>query len=909
MPPPQDTPDPRLEPLLEQRAFVHSLALRLSRDTDQADDLEQEAWLRALTYGPRHDGLLRAWFARLIGNLWRTRAAAASARRFHEERVPARAEPCPPEADLRYSDLRRCLSEGLASLPLQQREVLRLRFEEGLDGREVAHALQVPTNTVYVWQRRALARMRERLEHEYGDRRVWGGALLALAGVRPRLRIPHGAAAAAAVSAVLLLTTSFLALAPRQREPAPQALSGLMMADAAGGIGADRAADALVPIRTPVEAAAEPIPSAHVSSGASLALIARWSDDDEPAQAIELVLEHAGSVQALRTDARGRAQARELEPGTWIVRPTIGSARLVRLDAVRPVTLELRLPRAAPLAGRVVDERGEPIAGAELWSSYPGAPFRGRVVAESDAAGRFRLTEVDPASWIGARRGGQGASSLRLADEWLGSELTLTLLPTAFEPLRGRVTDSRGRPVSGAHVRVHASPALPPLRDSADRLALRLVPEPQRTDASGLFSLTGLPRARCELGVTADGFAPCTLAFTPSSAKLVPGEELRVVLREDGVAGAGEATETTGRSPRSLEGRALDQAGEPLTSWLVEAEREQMGRRDPGSHAVREHDGLLRCLTDGEGAFRVDIEDEDAQARWTLRIHPPGSEGSVRAAHATRAGVAAGEPLLLRSSTPSARVAGRLLGTDGSPLAGQRLFFSSSSLSGILRTTTDATGTFSLTGLAAGEYLVDVLGTSLRKGIARFTLGAAEERDIGALVLPADGSLRIVVQAAGRPVHARLASLRDETPREAHAPGSGPEEPAELAFDRLAPGTYTLTVQAGAGTRSAHRVVVEPGQVERLEVSLANEHAVYVELSVAGGRERVGALRLLVEDTDGTLVRSRTVASRATSERVRFELPEGRFRLRVEAGATLELQAFRVSGEDPLPLELIVELR
>jgi DNA-directed RNA polymerase specialized sigma24 family protein len=58
----------RHEQLLEHRAFVQRLARELVRDAAAADDLAQEAWVRALERPPRM-GAARAWFRTVLANL------------------------------------------------------------------------------------------------------------------------------------------------------------------------------------------------------------------------------------------------------------------------------------------------------------------------------------------------------------------------------------------------------------------------------------------------------------------------------------------------------------------------------------------------------------------------------------------------------------------------------------------------------------------------------------------------------------------------------------------------------------------------------------------------------------------------------------------------------------------------
>ena len=77
--------------LLAHQTLVRSLARALVRDEHEADDLAQEAWVRALHSPPVHPGAIRTWFRRVIGNLWKNRLRSLE-RTTAREREAARPE-------------------------------------------------------------------------------------------------------------------------------------------------------------------------------------------------------------------------------------------------------------------------------------------------------------------------------------------------------------------------------------------------------------------------------------------------------------------------------------------------------------------------------------------------------------------------------------------------------------------------------------------------------------------------------------------------------------------------------------------------------------------------------------------------------------------------------------------------
>src|SRR5262249_3600638 len=97
-------------------------------------------------------------------------------------------------------------------LPVELREVVLLRWFEGLAPRRIAAELGLPLSTVWNRLRQALQRLRERLDQEHGgDHRAWLLPLLPVLPVLPaRAPAPAGHAAPALPSllaGVSIMTT------------------------------------------------------------------------------------------------------------------------------------------------------------------------------------------------------------------------------------------------------------------------------------------------------------------------------------------------------------------------------------------------------------------------------------------------------------------------------------------------------------------------------------------------------------------------------------------------------------------------------------------------------------------------------------------------------------------------------
>jgi protocatechuate 3,4-dioxygenase beta subunit len=126
--------------------------------------------------------------------------------------------------------------------------------------------------------------------------------------------------------------------------------------------------------------------------------------------------------------------------------------------------------------GNVVDENGQPVAGAEVratWYGYSPPHFRimlNQKVVDTDEEGRFvigGIDKVDVAPWcfLAARKGDavtRGASPLKENEP-----LTLMVSPDQAVHVRGRVMDGSGAPVADAALELWYQPHRPHFVDAA----------------------------------------------------------------------------------------------------------------------------------------------------------------------------------------------------------------------------------------------------------------------------------------------------------------------------------------------------------------------------------------------------------------------------------------------------------
>jgi RNA polymerase sigma-70 factor, ECF subfamily len=154
------------EIILPHLDAAHNLARWLVRSSDDAEDVVQEACLRAFRYfGTFRGGNARAWLLSIVRTTAFRRLQKNSpqqlATEFNEEIHSEGCEALNPETlALQRADTQ-LLEQAMNHLPVRLREVLMLRELEGLSYKQIAEVVGVPMGTVMS----TLFRARERLRH------------------------------------------------------------------------------------------------------------------------------------------------------------------------------------------------------------------------------------------------------------------------------------------------------------------------------------------------------------------------------------------------------------------------------------------------------------------------------------------------------------------------------------------------------------------------------------------------------------------------------------------------------------------------------------------------------------------------------------------------------------------------
>ncbi len=595
--------------LLAHAAGLRRLALALTHEAEFADDVVQQTLSAALERQPDVTEPLGPWLARVARN-WIAKTRRTRSRRLGIEARAARAEALPSAQDLVIrAELHRELVAVVLSLDERQRDVILLRYLEGLAPREIAARLNVPLRTVNTWLARGLVRLRDELDRSGGRERWLHGFMLlprasrgpfALGVVAMKLKL--------LVAASVIVVALFMGFYVRTR---PEAIgAGTPSVATAPLIEAPTVAPELAPgSRTTAAALAPKIPAQKIDAERVL-IVSVVTTDGAPIPDATLAVVNPGARQVpgliewnsaeldqlvaqARTDADGHCTF-HLEPRRVydVTASAAGFARVASRSLYAGEQLRIVLPQGASLHGGVNSSTdGAPIVGArvKLGLGVIGSLGDDGFETRTDASGQFELAAL-PADYAQVYVDAEGFPSLfesvGVLREGERRELRLELRPGTL--VRGQVTDGSTKlPIAGATVEIVGS------RDSHRAI----------TDAEGRYMIPGaIPGESTELTARANGYGDFQIN--------VPG------------VASGEVVEDFFLLPgRSAKGRVVDTHGTPVANAQIVACAQSYFQFTNQYERRRVH-------SDAEGRFeitglRVDL-------RHTLLLHAAGMATAVR---------------------------------------------------------------------------------------------------------------------------------------------------------------------------------------------------------------------------------------------------------------------------------------
>lgn len=147
-------------------ARVFGLALAITRDRTSAEEVAQDAFVRAWRYAASYDsrrGPVAAWLLRIARNVAIDHVAAGRRRLDRVDfdatalldATPGDRDVASPTVDLA------AVADGLKALPTEQRDTVMAAMYHGMTAHEISEAWGVPLGTVKTRLRLALSKLRE----------------------------------------------------------------------------------------------------------------------------------------------------------------------------------------------------------------------------------------------------------------------------------------------------------------------------------------------------------------------------------------------------------------------------------------------------------------------------------------------------------------------------------------------------------------------------------------------------------------------------------------------------------------------------------------------------------------------------------------------------------------------------
>ena len=466
-------------------------------------------------------------------------------------------------------------------------------------------------------------------------------------------------------------------------------------------------------------------------------------------------------------------------------------------DSTAPVRLTLRHGTVA--AGRVVDEQGRPVEGAELilhpadQDPAPRPPLRFRAV--SDAQGGFRMANVSAGRFdLRVTRPGSAETDVRgivIPEGEARADLgEITLLPGAA--IEGIVVDERDRPVQGAEIEL--APFGP---DFDARLFFR---EPIQSGSDGRFRIADLPRGtRVVLKARHPDLAPAEMAGVEAPT----AEPVRLRLTR----------------PRSLEGRVGDRHGEPVDGARLHFS-ETAGTPIGGGWAQQP----AQATSDAEGRFVL-----SGLKPGTAYVTATASGYRTRSAQPVEIPEEGQAPPLEITLEPGTFLEGTVRDSRGEPVPDARVHVQGMEAIGIgseMIVPADDQGRFEVADLEPGPFRVQA--SSRRGPSARAELEVRPGRNRLDLTLSEGTEVSgRIVDGQGAPVPGASLSLRS-VPKEGEMPMAALGEiqavstgDGSFAFQGISDGEYRLTgTRQGYAPATLPRVQVDGAPVSGLELRL-----------------------------------------------------------------------------------------
>ncbi len=794
-------------------AFVQALARGLVADEHTAEDMAHETWVAVVRRPPIGVQNVRAWLSTIL-----QRRVASYRRGVRKssglESVGVDSAHRATDEAAQQLEYEHVLHDAVRALGEPCRSTIYLRFHEGLPPRSIAARTGVPVKTVKTRLSRALAKLRTTLDSRFPPDGTsdldWRRALVPIGGAGLNTLKLGGSTAPLllgmkkliVVAAVLLASIAWFVQSrgptdpmPGPASPAPESVALVEPTTEDGEPQLDLLAAPADPLGMARDAGVEEAASDASSDPAVLLVdVVDASGAPIPGRAVVLQdrpwLRTGAPSLVRRTSPAGRVAFHGLKAAHYFAKDGFGRKyEGFSLEPGETKHLRWAVESDVVVEGKVLDEKGRPKAGADVWivvSDRPSEPMLWATRAV--AGGRFTL-RCSSAAALQATAPGRLPTEAQLIQRLPEVEPGVRNVTLSFvadgASLKGRVIDTNGVPIENASVLVEP--------DSW----------PMHADAGGM-----LPRPiRALTGSTGQFEWPSGL----------PAGEHRTTVRAPGFA----ATHTTvyiERAPAEVE--FVLQRGVDISGTIIHPD----GTLAPKAHVwVDRADSTWSTYGSGYGPST----ESDEQGRFTLRGVPPGKHSLCAQAAWTEALSRFTGPVEveqqsiagLRLALETGRtILGRITDPAGAPIEGLVVTaFGEGTKSNDVATRAD--GSFALTALPeqeSGSDEWDVVvrtwtGTNVRVVVERLA------------VTPNSGEVTFVVeriQEASATLQGRLVAETSRLPGDlelflgeegSRGGGTVPFDPKTGAFSKgpLRPGTYQIRVlRAGVFVTAMSGLVV-----------------------------------------------------------------------------------------------------
>jgi len=443
--------------------------------------------------------------------------------------------------------------------------------------------------------------------------------------------------------------------------------------------------------------------------------------------------------------------------------------------------LRLRASQLATLSGVVSDTTGTAIRGAVVTLS--GGVSSG-MRDTTDSRGRYSITRVIPDTYTVSVTAAGFVSSTPTTvileqDESEVLNVTLTSVGASTAGITGLVVDGDGQPIVGARVAITGGP---------------VTGRSDTTDATGLYEILSLPAGTYTLRASATGFAPQTRT---TSIVVDTTTQLDFTLTD-------QANQLLG----SITGRVTQSDGTAISDVIV-----KVTAGPSTGQSVR---------SDDQGDYGVP---DLPEGTYTLTFTHSGYSTSTVTGIEVIAGRTTTLDVMLGLSTTGGVLIGAVTDMDGVAVASATVKVLQNSTV-IATATTGSSGTYRISGLEAGTYVVQVSKTGfITAQVSGVEITAGATTTVDAQLTASGNGLGtlsgLVVDAQGRPVQSAVVEL------------SGPSGDlatttnADGAFtfaNLVAASNYVLTVSAsGYLTDTRRNVVVTANSTVNLRIQLTTD--------------------------------------------------------------------------------------